>query len=84
MCIVRVFVFATVHIDQLAWHYLKLLNLDFCSVNWKRSVMGFDETDYDYENGVTSSVDEVSEMDSYSATASDEQQRDYKVRWNQL
>ncbi|KAH7709902.1 ubiquitin-conjugating enzyme E2-binding protein 1 [Aphelenchoides avenae] len=40
--------------------------------------MGFDEDDCDYAKGFTSSVDEVTEKDSYSATAIDEKPRDYK------
>lgn len=44
------------------------------------SAMGFDEDDCDYAKGFTSSVDEVTEKDSYSATAIDEKPRDYKVR----
>lgn len=42
--------------------------------------MDFDEDDYEYEEGSTSSDDEGIEMDSNGAPAGDEKQRDYKVR----
>lgn len=40
--------------------------------------MDFDDDDFDYEEGTTSSDDEGIEMDN-NAQSSDEKQRDYKV-----